>query len=188
MGIHTLSFEPTETHSLKALLDHLDAEFARIQAMRPDKNDTDLLLGLMTKTHLAALEQLQQTAGKSEAMQTLFVQTLGTNHATRFTNQHQTDCILITRLWMLVLGNQNMAFSYVAEHAASTVALLFPEEKTGLSHSRAEQKRRQFMQAYYHGKDLAQRQSAQNDRTRTTSGFHKAIYCWLRRVFPGKNR
>lgn len=186
MGVHTLFCHQAETPSLKTLLAHLDAEFARIQSMRPDKSDADLLLGLMTKTHLAALEQLQQTEDKSEAMQTLFVQTLGADHAGRFTNQYQTDCILVTRLWMLVLGNQNMDFSYVAEHAESTAALLFPEEKTGLSHSRAEQVRRQFMQAYYHGQSASQLPSEQNQVRPSVPGKLKAIYRWLRQVLRRK--
>src|SRR5690606_10982236 len=74
MGLRRLDFTESETTSLNALLSQLDTEFATLQQQRPDGKGDDLLLGLMTKTHLSALEQLQSTDSQSQAMRDLFVQ------------------------------------------------------------------------------------------------------------------
>jgi len=176
MGLRRLDFTESETTSLNALLSQLDTEFATLQQQRPDGKGDDLLLGLMTKTHLSALEQLQSTDSQSQAMRDLFVQQVGLEHAARFENQHHGYFMLVTRLWMLVLGYLQIDLSYAADHAQSSATLLFPEDSTGPSHSRAEQSRRRFMQAYYQGKA-----SAGHEKQAVT--LIKIFKIWLQRIF-----
>ncbi|MEI8593205.1 hypothetical protein [Photobacterium sp. Hal280] len=183
MGLRRLDFNEPETTSLDALLSHLDTEFAALQQQRPNSQGDDLLLGLMTKTHLSALEQLQSTDSQSHAMRTLFVQQLGEEHAARFDNQHHGYFMLVTRLWMLVLGYLQIDLSYAADHAQSSASLLFPDDSTGPSHSRAEQLRRRFMQAYYQGQASARHNAKNTTQEKPSVSLINTLRDWFQRVF-----
>lgn len=183
MGLRSLDFNQAETASLDALLSQLDTEFASLQQQRPNSKGDDLLLGLMTKTHLSALEQCQTTESQSHAMRDLFVQQLGQEHAARFDNQHHGHFLLVTRLWMLVLGYQQIDLSYAADHAQSSASLLFPEDATGPSHSRAEQTRRRLMQAYYQGKASARHTARNAEQNKPSVSFVNSLRDWFQRIF-----
>ncbi|MDO6708698.1 hypothetical protein [Photobacterium sp. 1_MG-2023] len=174
MGVNTLPMAPSETTQLTQFLSQMDSEFARLVTQHPEKSEADLLLGLMTKTHLAALEQLQSTQEKSQALNALFTEQLGEAHAERFQNQHHNHARLVTQLWMLVLGFQGIDVSYAAEHAGSSARQFCPNDVIGPTQSPAEIIRRQFMQAYYHGQNSSQSQSG-------NSGI--SPYRWLQGIF-----
>lgn len=183
MGLRSLDFNQAEAASLDALLSQLDTEFATLQQQRPNSKGDDLLLGLMTKTHLSALEQLQSTDSQSQAMNHLFVQQVGEEHAARFENQHHGYFMLVTRLWMLVLGYLQIDLSYAADHAQSSATLLFADAPTGPSHSRAEQIRRRFMQAYYQGQAAARHNAKNTKQNKPYGSFINRLRDWFQRVF-----
>ncbi|QUJ69974.1 hypothetical protein KDD30_17600 (plasmid) [Photobacterium sp. GJ3] len=174
MGVETLPMATSETTQTTHILSQLDSEFARLVTQRPEKSEADLLLGLMTKTHLAALEQVQSTHEKSQALNALFTEQLGETHAERFQNQHHSYARLVTQLWMLVLGFQGIDVSYAAEHAESSARLLYPKDAIGPTQSPAEIARRQLMQAYYHGQNCSKSQSGY-------SGI--SPYRWFQNIF-----
>ncbi|MBV7264171.1 hypothetical protein L6J37_11740 [Photobacterium sp. WH77] len=183
MGLRSLDFNQAENASLDVLLSQLETEFSSLQQQRPNSKGDDLLLGLMTKTHLSALEQYQSTESQSHAMNDLFVQQLGKEHAARFDNQHHGHFLLVTRLWMLVLGYQQIDLSYAADHAQSSASLLFPDDATGPSHSRAEQTRRRFMQAYYQGKASARDNARGTEQNTSSVSFINSLRGWFQRIF-----
>ncbi|NMT19539.1 hypothetical protein HKA99_34870, partial [Vibrio parahaemolyticus] len=75
------------------------------------------LLGLLTKSHIEASANYEQNAHSTQRMQQVLTDSLGNEHADKFTNQSAEDLILVTHLWLYTQGYLNMDFSLAHDHA-----------------------------------------------------------------------
>lgn len=83
----------------------------------PEKDPNGLLMGLLTKVTLAAITQVEANLDSLITMHDVFNQSLETEHATKFESNDLTQLELNSTLWFLVMGYNQMEFSFCHEHA-----------------------------------------------------------------------
>ncbi|MGR5067640.1 hypothetical protein [Vibrio alfacsensis] len=142
--------------------------FTKVCENKPDTAPALHLLGLLTKSHIEASAQYEKSATTSQQMQQVLSNTLGDEHADKFTNQSAEDLTLITHMWLYTQGYLNMDFSLAHDHAEQTQHTLHHElviKRIDLDAFRAD-----LMHSFYLGKEA-------------NSAPSKGILGWLKRLF-----
>ncbi|CAM2924731.1 hypothetical protein [Vibrio mytili] len=125
--------------------------FERVCEHKPSTAPTLHLLGLLTKSHIEASALYEQQAHSTQQMQQVLTDTLGDEHASKFTNPVTEDLILITHLWLYTQGYLNMDFSLAHDHAQQTQQSL--QHELVIKRVDIDAFRTELMQSFYLGKE-----------------------------------
>ncbi|WP_299692795.1 hypothetical protein [uncultured Vibrio sp.] len=136
---------------LASFIDENHALFKHACENKPNNSERQTLLGLLTKVHIDAIYRFESHKDASEAMQSVFDNTVGREHSGKFQNANAQQLSLVTHLWLFIQGRLGMDYSLANDHAASTAALL-----SRLSRSTEDEIRVAFMASFYDGLDLYQ--------------------------------
>lgn len=118
---------------------------------KPDNSARQTLLGLLTKEHIDASYRFESNKDASEAMQSVFDNTVGSEHGDKFQNSSSQQLKLVTHLWLFIQGRLGMDYSLANDHAAATAKLL-----SRLSRSTDDEIRVEFMASFYDGLNIYQ--------------------------------
>ena len=142
--------------------------FIRVCENKPETAPALHLLGLLTKSHIEASALYEQHSTSSQHMQKALSDTLGDEHADKFTNQSAEDLILITHLWLYTQGYLNMDFSLAHDHAEQTQESL--QHELVIKRMDLDAFRTDLMQSFYLGKEA-------------TPAKSNGLFGWLRQLF-----
>lgn len=106
---------------------------------------------LLTKSHIEASALYEQHATSTHHMQQVLSDTLGEEHAEKFTNQSAEDLVLVTHLWLYTQGYLNMDFSLAHDHAEQTQNIL--QHELVIKRMDLDAFRTDLMQSFYLGKE-----------------------------------
>ncbi|WP_064607846.1 hypothetical protein [Photobacterium sp. J15] len=163
MGLNSLSFTEQESTLLEQFIEHSSTFFEHVCQQKPDKPHHDMALGLLTKAHEEAFNNYLATQPKIAELKTMFTDSVGTEHAGKFSTLNQAELVVISSLWFMVQGYTGIDFSYANDKAAETANLL-TENQAEVEHEEnmndSEHYRSLFMKAYYAGIEAYR----QNDR------------------------
>ncbi|MGY0615485.1 hypothetical protein [Vibrio sp. FJH11] len=169
MGFRTIPFVTEHKTAKKRWLDEQNSLFTRVCENKPTTAPALHLLGLLTKSHIEASAIYEQHAHATQKMHIALSESVGEEHASKFTNQSAEDLILITHLWLYTQGYLNMDFSLAHDHAEQT--------QTTLQHELVIQRidmdafRSELMRSFYLGREANPRKSV-------------GLLGWLKRLFP----
>ncbi|CAK1776056.1 conserved hypothetical protein [Vibrio crassostreae] len=136
---------------LTSFIDENHALFKHACENKPDNSARQTLLGLLTKEHIDASYRFESNKDASEAMQSVFDNTVGTEHGDKFQNSNARQLKLVTHLWLFIQGRLGMDYSLANDHAAATATLL-----SRLSRNTDDEIRVEFMGSFYDGLNLYQ--------------------------------
>ncbi|MFA0146866.1 hypothetical protein AB4452_12285 [Vibrio lentus] len=136
---------------LKSFTDENHALFKHASENKPDNSERQTLLGLLTKVHIDVSYRFESNKEASEAMQSVFDSTVGSEHGDKFQNSNAQQLKLVTHLWLFIQGRLGMDYSLANDHAAATATLL-----SRLSRSTDDEIRVEFMGSFYDGLNLYQ--------------------------------
>ncbi|MEZ9288428.1 hypothetical protein AB4251_17625 [Vibrio lentus] len=136
---------------LKSFTDENHALFKHASENKPDNSERQTLLGLLTKVHIDVSYRFESNKEASEAMQSVFDSTVGSEHGDKFQNSNVQQLKLVTHLWLFIQGRLGMDYSLANDHAAATATLL-----SRLSRSTDDEIRVEFMGSFYDGLNLYQ--------------------------------
>ncbi|WP_210449379.1 hypothetical protein [Vibrio crassostreae] len=136
---------------LTSFIDENHALFKHACENKPDNSARQTLLGLLTKEHIDASYRFESNKDASEAMQSVFDNTVGTEHSDKFQNSNAQQLKLVTHLWLFIQGRLGMDYSLANDHAAATATLL-----SRLSRNTDDEIRVEFMGSFYDGLNLYQ--------------------------------
>ncbi|MCC4784523.1 hypothetical protein BCU33_013170 [Vibrio lentus] len=136
---------------LKSFTDENHALFKHASENKPDNSERQTLLGLLTKVHIDVSYRFESNREASEAMQSVFDSTVGSEHGDKFQNSSAQQLKLVTHLWLFIQGRLGMDYSLANDHAAATATLL-----SRLSRSTDDEIRVEFMGSFYDGLNLYQ--------------------------------
>ncbi|OBS99172.1 hypothetical protein A9261_05250 [Vibrio tasmaniensis] len=136
---------------LKSFTDENHTLFKHASENKPDNSERPTLLGLLTKVHIDVSYRFQSNKEASEAMQSVFDSTVGSEHGDKFQNSNAQQLKLVTHLWLFIQGRLGMDYSLANDHAAATATLL-----SRLSRSTDDEIRVEFMGSFYDGLNLYQ--------------------------------
>ncbi|MEZ9158570.1 hypothetical protein AB4169_09865 [Vibrio lentus] len=136
---------------LKSFTDENHTLFKHASENKPDNSERQTLLGLLTKVHIDVSYRFESNKEASEAMQSVFDSTVGSEHGDKFQNSNAQQLKLVTHLWLFIQGRLGMDYSLANDHAAATATLL-----SRLSRSTDDEIRVEFMGSFYDGLNLYQ--------------------------------
>ncbi|CAK1808426.1 Tetracyclin repressor-like C-terminal domain-containing protein [Vibrio crassostreae] len=136
---------------LTSFIDENHALFKHACENKPDNSAHQTLLGLLTKEHIDASYRFESNKDASEAMQSVFDNTVGSEHGNKFQNSGSQQLKLVTHLWLFIQGRLGMDYSLANDHAAATAKLL-----SRLSRSTDDEIRVEFMASFYDGLNIYQ--------------------------------
>ncbi|PML52797.1 hypothetical protein [Vibrio lentus] len=136
---------------LKSFTDENHALFKHASENKPENSERQTLLGLLTKVHIDVSYRFESNKEASEAMQSVFDSTIGSEHGDKFQNSNAQQLKLVTHLWLFIQGRLGMDYSLANDHAAATATLL-----SRLSRSTDDEIRVEFMGSFYDGLNLYQ--------------------------------
>ncbi|WP_192891112.1 hypothetical protein [Vibrio bathopelagicus] len=136
---------------LKSFTGENHALFKHASENKPDNSERQTLLGLLTKVHIDVSYRFESNKEASEAMQSVFDSTVGSEHGDKFQNSNSQQLKLVTHLWLFIQGRLGMDYSLANDHAAATATLL-----SRLSRSTDDEIRVEFMGSFYDGLNLYQ--------------------------------
>ncbi|CAK2695082.1 conserved hypothetical protein [Vibrio crassostreae] len=136
---------------LASFVDQNYALFKHACENKPDNSARQTLLGLLTKEHIDANYRFESNKDASEAMQSVFDNTVGSEHGDKFQNSNSQQLKLVTHLWLFIQGRLGMDYSLANDHAAATATLL-----SRLSRNTDDEIRVEFMGSFYDGLNLYQ--------------------------------
>ncbi|OED63778.1 hypothetical protein A165_11225 [Vibrio tasmaniensis ZS-17] len=136
---------------LKSFTDENHALFKHASENKPENSERQTLLGLLTKVHIDVSYRFESNKEASEAMQSVFDSTVGSEHGDKFQNSNAQQLKLVTHLWLFIQGRLGMDYSLANDHAAATATLL-----SRLSRSTDDEIRVEFMGSFYDGLNLYQ--------------------------------
>lgn len=136
---------------LTSFIDENHALFKHACENKPDNSARQTLLGLLTKEHIDASYRFESNKDASEAMQSVFDNTVGSEHGDKFQNSSSQQLKLVTHLWLFIQGRLGMDYSLANDHAAATAKLL-----SRLSRSTDDEIRVEFMASFYDGLNIYQ--------------------------------
>ena len=157
LGIEKLDLSSEDQALINQFISSFTPRFLDICQQRPDRAPLDLLLGLMTQQHKRLSQQWQTQQQAYHQMQSVFENTVGADHASKFQHQESEQYTIVSLLWLLVQGASQIDYSYANEQAETICQQLFTTSTTMKSaDSQAELLRQRLMQAYYLGKKSSQ--------------------------------
>lgn len=124
MGIKSIPFVLEHDAAKKRWLNEQNSLFIRVCKNKPATAPVLHLLGLLTKSHIEASALYEQHAQTTLQMHQALSDSVGNEHASKFTNQSAEELTLITHLWLYIQGYLNMDFSLAHDHAEQTQTLL----------------------------------------------------------------
>ncbi|WP_299140162.1 hypothetical protein [uncultured Vibrio sp.] len=136
---------------LASFIDENHALFKHACENKPDNSARQTLLGLLTKEHIDVSYRFESNKDASEAMQSVFDNTVGSEHSDKFQNSSSQQLKLVTHLWLFIQGRLGMDYSLANDHAAATAKLL-----SRLSRSTDDEIRVEFMASFYDGLNIYQ--------------------------------
>lgn len=134
---------------LSSFIDENHALFKHACENKPDNSARQTLLGLLTKEHIDTSYRFESNKDASEAMQSVFDNTVGSEHGDKFQNSNSQQLKLVTHLWLFIQGRLGMDYSLANDHAAATAKLL-----SRLSRSTDDEIRVEFMASFYDGLNI----------------------------------
>ncbi len=124
MGIKTIPFVTEHEAAKKRWLNEQNSLFMRVCENKPATAPVLHLLGLLTKSHIEASALYEQHAQTTLQMHQALTDSVGNEHANKFTNNSAEELTLITHLWLYIQGYLNMDFSLAHDHAEQTQTIL----------------------------------------------------------------
>ncbi len=149
---------PADSPLWQAFIEQNSALFERAQA---DKDDNNVLLGLLTKAHIEAMAMVENQGQSAAHVFDAIKQNLGDEHQDKFELHSEQQLVLITHAWIYLQGYLALDFSLANDHARHTAQILTQHFSGDL-----EVRRSNFMQSYYLGKQNTSQQRS-----------------WLQRIF-----
>lgn len=151
VGCQAIPFAIEHKGAMKRWLNTHGALFSKVCENKPDTAPALHLLGLLTKSHIEASSSYEQSANAIQQMQETLSETIGDEHASKFTNQAAEDLILITHLWLYTQGYLNMDFSLAHDHAQQTQTTL--QHELAIKRIDKNSFRSELMQSFYLGRE-----------------------------------
>ncbi|MGR4991380.1 hypothetical protein ACPV3U_17550 [Vibrio rotiferianus] len=151
MGIKNIPFVSKHKAARRRWTKEQAPLFIRVCENKPDTAPALHLLGLLTKSHIEASALYEQQATSTHNMQQVLNDTLGQEHAEKFTNQSAEDLVLVTHLWLYTQGYLNMDFSLAHDHAEQTQNTL--QHELVIKRMDLDAFRTDLMQSFYMGKE-----------------------------------
>ncbi|UPR55064.1 hypothetical protein ITG09_19255 [Vibrio cyclitrophicus] len=136
---------------LASFIDANHALFKHACENKPDNSSRQTLLGLLTKEHIDASYRFESNKDANEAMQSVFDNTVGSEHGDKFQNSNAQQLKLVTHLWLFIQGRLGMDYSLANDHAAVAATLL-----SRISRSSDDEIRVEFMASFYDGLNIYQ--------------------------------
>ncbi|UPR49439.1 hypothetical protein ITG13_21075 [Vibrio cyclitrophicus] len=136
---------------LASFIDANHALFKHACENKPDNSARQTLLGLLTKEHIDASYRFESNKDANEAMQSVFDNTVGSEHGDKFQNSNAQQLKLVTHLWLFIQGRLGMDYSLANDHAAVAATLL-----SRISRSSDDEIRVEFMASFYDGLNIYQ--------------------------------
>ncbi|UPR37376.1 hypothetical protein ISX50_19170 [Vibrio cyclitrophicus] len=136
---------------LTSFIDENHALFKHACENKPDNSARQTLLGLLTKEHIDASYRFESNKDANEAMQSVFDNTVGSEHGDKFQNSNAQQLKLVTHLWLFIQGRLGMDYSLANDHAAVAATLL-----SRISRSSDDEIRVEFMASFYDGLNIYQ--------------------------------
>lgn len=172
-GALNVSNISAQKKELQLLCEANESLFTKVCERKPETSPLQHALGVLTKAQIEAISRLQTQSSASSAMLEAISSTVGSEHLQKFSSKEGQELLLITHLWIYLLGRLNMDFSYANDHALQTSNLLSP-----LVYKPIEGLRCQFMETFYQG--LQQHKHYNPNR----SVFH-SIKSFVSRIYNG---
>ncbi|PFG58414.1 hypothetical protein ATG66_0964 [Vibrio sp. ES.051] len=151
MGFKAIPFVKEHKASKRRWLKEQSPLFTKVCKNKPTTAPALHLLGLLTKSHIEASALYEQHAHSAQKMQQVLTDSLGDEHAGKFTNQSAEDLILITHLWLYTQGYLNMDFSLAHDHAEQTQNTL--QYELVIKYIDVDLFRTELMQSFYLGRE-----------------------------------
>ncbi|CAH1544390.1 conserved hypothetical protein [Vibrio rotiferianus] len=142
--------------------------FIKVCENKPDTAPALHLLGLLTKSHIEASALYEQHSTSAHHMQQVLNDTLGEEHAEKFTNQSAENLVLVTHLWLYTQGYLNMDFSLAHDHAEQTQNTL--QHELVIKRMDLDAFRTDLMQSFYMGKEA-------------NPAKKQGLFSWVKRLF-----
>ncbi|UXA00411.1 hypothetical protein [Vibrio splendidus] len=136
---------------LTSFIDENHALFKHACENKPDNSARQTLLGLLTKEHIDTSYRFESNKDANEAMQSVFDNTVGSEHGDKFQNSNAQQLKLVTHLWLFIQGRLGMDYSLANDHAAVAATLL-----SRISRSSDDEIRVEFMASFYDGLNIYQ--------------------------------
>ncbi|MGD8110876.1 hypothetical protein [Vibrio sp. TRT 17S01] len=146
VGIQQLEVISQHQKHWVAFCDENEALFNKVIENKPETPIHHHLLGILTKAHIESQSAFEHNQASTQAMQQVFEQNLGHEHARRFENHGYNQLLLITHAWLYMQGYLRMDFSLANDHAHQTATLM-----TSISKLDSEHIRTQFLSSFYTG-------------------------------------
>jgi len=124
--------------------------FTKVCENKPTTAPILHLLGILTKSHIEASANYDQHVYSTQTMRKVLTDSLGNDHADKFTNQSSEDLILITHLWLYAQGYLNMDFSLAHDHAEQVQNTL--QHDLIINRIEVDAFRAELMQSFYLGR------------------------------------
>lgn len=153
MGFKEIPFVKEHKAAKRRWLKEQSQLFTKVCENKPATAPTLHLLGLLTKSHIEASANYEQHAHSAQQMQQVLTDSLGDEHADKFTNQSVEDLILITHLWLYTQGYLNMDFSLAHDHAEQTQNTL--QHELVVKRMDVDAFRTELMQSFYLGREAS---------------------------------
>ncbi len=158
MGVEAIPFVMEHKAAKKRWLNEQNSLFIRVCENKPETAPVLHLLGLLTKSHIEASALYEQHAQTTLQMQQALSDSVGNEHANKFTNQSAEELTLVTHLWLYIQGYLNMDFSLAHDHAEQTQALL--QRELEIKSVDVNAFKSELMRSFYLGKEA---NSSKND-------------------------
>ena len=168
MGFKNIPFVDEHKAARRRWVKEQASLFIRVCENKPDTAAALHLLGLLTKSHIEASALYEQHATSTHKMQQVFSDTLGEEHAEKFTNQSAEDLVLVTHLWLYTQGYLNMDFSLAHDHAEQTQNTL--QHELVIRRMDLDAFRTDLMQSFYLGKEANPTKAS-------------GLFGWVKRLF-----
>jgi hypothetical protein len=142
---------PDYKKELKSFIHENHALFKHASENKPANSERHTLLGLLTKVHIDVSYRFESNKKASEAMQSTFENTVGSEHSIKFQNSNAQQLKLVTHLWLFVQGRLGMDYSLANDHAVAAATLL-----SKLAIITNDEIRIEFMGSFYDGLNIYQ--------------------------------
>ncbi|NVD08903.1 hypothetical protein FCU94_18805 [Vibrio sp. JPW-9-11-11] len=119
--------------------------FERALQAKPEVAPQHHLLGVLTKAHIEATQQLSAHSDSAAAMHQALQSSLG-EHSDKFTDQSTMQLMLVTHLWLYLQGYLKMDFSLANDHALSSATVI-----NQVTQQDVQQLRTEFLASFYQG-------------------------------------
>ncbi|WCE31477.1 hypothetical protein [Vibrio sp. SCSIO 43137] len=147
-GVDTLHLSDKEAQLFSVAVEKKADFFDTVCEKKSNQNPLLLLLGLLTKSHIEAISQLESQLDAIAAMHDVFVETVGDEQSGKLKADSVIELSLVTKLWLMVQGYLNMDFGLANDHAQKTADLL-----AKALHAESHEIRTELLAGYYHGKE-----------------------------------